>query len=193
MERHDLTTLFVREATAAGATVRHAATPADARREILEILGEHGARHVIRGATSALEKLHLDDALEGAGLEVTVARLDDETTGETTPEALRATAFAADVGLTTADLAVAETGTLALLARPGQGRAVSLLPPVHIALLAADDIVLELGELFERVSARGDLPSALTFITGPSKTGDIELILTVGVHGPAALHVVVVG
>jgi len=97
-----------------------------------------------------------------------------------------------DGALGSAGIGVADTGTLALLARRGQGRAISLLPPLHVAVLDARDVVGELAELFERVRERGELPSALTLITGPSRTGDIELVLTVGVHGPGELHVVVI-
>jgi L-lactate dehydrogenase complex protein LldG len=106
---------------------------------------------------------------------------------------IRETEFTADCGITSADYGVAETGTLVLLACPGQGRAVSLLPPLHVAVLKATDIEQELSALFDRVrEERGSLPSALTFITGPSRTADIELVLTVGVHGPKELHLVLI-
>ncbi len=155
--------------------------------KILQLLVERRASRVIRGATPLATELDLDGKLNDAGMEVTVASL----TGDASREALREAAFLADAGITSVDYGVAETGTLALLARPGQGRAVSLLPPVHIAVLDAGDVVAELAALFERVTARGELPSALTFITGPSRTGDIELVLTVGVHGPKELHLIV--
>ena len=103
-------------------------------------------------------------------------------------EVSRSGGAAEDAGV---DYGVAETGTLVLLTRPAEGRAISLVPPVHIGVLRARDIVFELGELFERVAARdGSLPSALTFVTGPSSTADIELVHTVGVHGPRELHLV---
>ena len=95
--------------------------------------------------------------------------------------------------MTGVDYGIAETGTLALLSRPGEGRAVVLVPPLHIAVLHSRNICYELGELFERVIAEeGALPSALTFITGPSSTGDIVLVHTVGVHGPGELHLVII-
>ena len=120
-------------------------------------------------------------------LGLTVAALTDDVS----QGALREAAFLADAGISSVDYGVAETGTLALLARPGQGRSVSLLPPVHIAVLDANDVVAELAAFFERVTADGELPSALTFITGPSRTGDIELVLTVGVHGPKEIHLII--
>lgn len=174
---------FVRELEAVGGVVHRAASASEAREAILGLLHQSSARRVIRDASPILEELALD------GFEVTVADFDDEASRGP----LRDAAFAADVGVTSADFGVAETGTLALLARRGHGRAVSLLPPVHVAVLAADAVVGELAELFERVTAGGaDLPSALTLITGPSRTGDIELVLTVGVHGPKELHVILI-
>jgi L-lactate dehydrogenase complex protein LldG len=95
-----------------------------------------------------------------------------------------------EVGVTAADWGLAETGTLVLLAGPGAPRSLSLLPPVHVALLDASRIVTDLHEAIERLPA--DLPSAVTFVTGPSRSADIEMSLTVGVHGPGALHVIVV-
>ncbi len=176
------------ELEAVGGAVYRVASAEEAGDKIRQLLMERRARRVIRGATPLVEGLDLDGKLKDAGMEVTVAALADEASRSTRREA----AFLADAGISSADYGVAETGTLALLARPGQGRSVSLLPPVHIAVLDARDVVAELAALFERVTADGKLPSALTFITGPSRTGDIELVLTVGVHGPKELHLIVV-
>ncbi len=177
---------LIRELEAVGGAGHRAASATDARRRLIEILTEHGARRVIRGDTPLVRDLDLDAELERSGIEVTVA---DPSADR---ESLRRAAFEAGAGITSADLGVAETGTLALLHAPGQGRAVSLLPPLHVAVLDAGDVVFELAALFERAAERGALPSALTFITGPSRTGDIEQTLTVGVHGPGELHLIVI-
>ena len=86
-------------------------------------------------------------------------------------------AFAADLGITSVDWAVAETGTLALCSHPGQGRVVSLLPPNYLAIIEPSQIVPDLFDLFTQLEPHGDLPSNLALVTGPSKTGDIELKL----------------
>jgi L-lactate dehydrogenase complex protein LldG len=103
--------------------------------------------------------------------------------------------FACDAGVTTAQWGIAETGTLVLESACEQNRLLSLVPPVHIALLPAGRICDSLGEALERVrhaDAGTDLASrAITLITGPSRTSDIELTLTIGVHGPQAVHVVI--
>ena len=99
--------------------------------------------------------------------------------------------FQFDVGITTAQAAIAETGTLVLEQASERNRLVSLLPPVHIAIINAVDICATLGEAISRARANCETSPAITFITGPSRTADIELTLTIGVHGPKELYVIV--
>jgi L-lactate dehydrogenase complex protein LldG len=97
--------------------------------------------------------------------------------------------FAADAGVSGADYVVAETGTVALNTRPDQPRSLSLLPPIHIAIAGRAQLVADLFDLFQS----GNPPACLSLITGPSKTGDIELKLVTGVHGPGELHFILLG
>jgi L-lactate dehydrogenase complex protein LldG len=90
-----------------------------------------------------------------------------------------------DLGVTEVDFALPETGTLALLSSPEKPRAVSLLPRVHLALLKPDALRADLHQVF----AEARLQPYLILITGPSRTADIELTVTLGVHGPRQLHV----
>ena len=99
--------------------------------------------------------------------------------------------FNLDVGITYAQAGIAETGTLVLDSSVERNRLVSLVPPVHIAILDAARIYATLGETLALLQSNDELSPAITFITGPSRTGDIELTLTVGVHGPQELHVIV--
>jgi L-lactate dehydrogenase complex protein LldG len=180
---------LTRELEQVGGVVHRVSSVRDAGAAVSEILTEHDAKRIVLGESELLRDLDLQSVLKDAGMELTVCDLRKEVTRSR----IRDAEFVADVGITSADYGIAESGTLALLAAPGQGRGVSLLPPIHIAVLRSSDIVYELSELFERVEKeRGDLPSALTFITGPSRTADIELVLTVGVHGPKYLHLVLV-
>ncbi len=91
-------------------------------------------------------------------------------------------------GVSRALYGLADTGSVVLAASPEEPRANSLLPAVHVSLLAEDRILPGLAELFEAVG--GDLPSALAIVTGPSRSADIEQKLVVGVHGPGEVHVV---
>src|SRR5215831_16129898 len=101
--------------------------------------------------------------------------------------------FNYDVGITTAQAAIAETGTLVLEAESEKHRLVSLLPPVHIAIVNSRDMCLTIGEALALLRGeKGKMSRAITFVTGPSRTADIELTLTVGVHGPKELFVIVI-
>ena len=110
------------------------------------------------------------------------------------PGATREDVFAADVGITGVEAVIAETGTLVLATRPDQPRAASLLPPVHVAVAERSQILPDLFDLFDPKAWRepAGMPSCLALITGPSKTGDIELRLVIGVHGPGEIHVVLI-
>jgi len=90
--------------------------------------------------------------------------------------------------VSTALYGLADTGSVVLAASPDEPRARSLLPFVHVSLLAESRILPGLPELFEAVG--DDLPSALAIVTGPSRSADIEQHLVVGVHGPGEVHVV---
>ena len=95
--------------------------------------------------------------------------------------------FACDVGVTTAQWGIAETGTLVLESARERSRLLSLVPPIHVAVLSTRCICESLGDALDRV--RRAASHAITFITGPSRTSDIELTLVVGVHGPQTVHV----
>lgn len=102
--------------------------------------------------------------------------------------------FDCDLGVTGAQWAVAETGTLVLESDEERHRLASLVPPVHVALVAAAVVRQTLAEVLEAFGAQGRdrLSRTITFVTGPSRTSDIELTLAIGVHGPGELHVVIV-
>jgi L-lactate dehydrogenase complex protein LldG len=91
-------------------------------------------------------------------------------------------------GFSTALYGLADTGSVVLASSPKEPRAASLLPSVHVTLVAEDRILPGLDALFEAVG--DDLPSSLAIITGPSRSADIEQKLAVGVHGPGEVHLV---
>src|SRR5690349_187315 len=98
--------------------------------------------------------------------------------------------FSFDVGISTAQAGIAETGTLILDSACERHRLVSLVPPVHIAIINASAIVATLADALTLLQ-KAEISPAITFITGPSRTADIELTLTIGVHGPQELYVIV--
>lgn len=96
------------------------------------------------------------------------------------------------VGITGCHAAVAETGTLMLLSGADTPATVSLLPETHIAVVPASRIVAGMEEAWQLVrDERGQLPRAVNFISGPSRTGDIEQTIVLGAHGPYRVHVVI--
>jgi L-lactate dehydrogenase complex protein LldG len=99
------------------------------------------------------------------------------------------------VGITACDALIAQTGSILLTARSGGGRALSVLPPHHVVIATIDQLLPDLPAAFELLYVKyGDnYPSFATFITGPSRTGDIERILVLGAHGPRDLTVILVG
>lgn len=116
-----------------------------------------------------------------------LSRLPGRAVSKNTPSA---DLFDCDLGITSAQWGIAETGTLVLESEREQHRLTSLVPPVHLCLLRASEIRQTLGEILQLLSR--DLSRTVTFITGASRTSDIELTLAVGVHGPKELHVIVI-
>ena len=95
-----------------------------------------------------------------------------------------------DLGITGCQVAVAETGTL-ILTNAERNRLMSLLPPIHVVVFTPSELVGDAGQALER--ARTDMnPSIITMITGPSRTADIEMTLTAGVHGPREVHALLI-
>ena len=99
------------------------------------------------------------------------------------------------VGVTACEALVAQTGSVLVSARTCGGRGLSVLPPHHVVLARPEQLMPDLTAALEHVlqHSGGDLPSSLSFITGPSRTGDIERILVLGAHGPARLTILLVG
>jgi L-lactate dehydrogenase complex protein LldG len=97
---------------------------------------------------------------------------------------------AAEIGVTGCDAAIAETGSIVLLSGSGKPRSASLLPPIHLAVVRRNELRFSMGEFFKEFAGAIAAAACCTFVTGPSRTADIELTLTVGVHGPGKVIVV---
>ena len=154
-----------------------------------DLVESHKVKKVVRWDTPLLAEL--DPFLQGLGVSVTPIKAARK--GQRNSKRLRNALIEADLGLTEADYAIADTGTLVLLARGNQSRLVSVLPPIHLALLRPETLVPSMSDLLPVLGAEargkdGKMSSAVTFITGPSRTADIETIRVVGIHGPIELH-----
>jgi L-lactate dehydrogenase complex protein LldG len=126
--------------------------------------------------------------LETCGL----TSLTEVRTGFTARDALRQACITADIGITSADYALAETGSLVMLSSPHEARLISLLPPVHLAVIPRSRFLANLDELLTTIPKPADRSSSMVLITGPSRTADIEQILIRGVHGPGEVIAVIV-
>lgn len=157
---------------------------------LTELLDRYAPRAVLAWQHPALDRVGHAALLAARGATL----VDCAALAAQQPAAQRDAALACELGLTGVRWAVAETGSLVVAAGPGTERVASLLPPVHVAIVGGDQVLPDLYDLFDRAAAEGldRLPSSLVLITGPSKTGDVELRLTTGVHGPGKWHVLVV-
>ncbi|MDX2466231.1 MAG: lactate utilization protein, partial [Acidimicrobiia bacterium] len=95
------------------------------------------------------------------------------------------------VGITGADWGIAASGSVVLCHGPGRARTASLLVEHHVVLLPTARLVASLHDVMSRVGWEDS--SNIAVVTGPSRTGDIESILTIGVHGPRHVHVILIG
>ena len=156
------------------------------------LVQELGATRVVRSGQPVFDDVQVDTALRWRGVEITAIVKDDKSPREQLREEMRH----ADAGITGTDYALAETGSLVILPRRGLSRLVSLVPPVHIALVRPEEVLESLHDLFllRRLEYKrsGDMGSYLNFITGPSRTADIEMTIVQGVHGPRAVHMVLI-
>ncbi|MDQ3318488.1 MAG: lactate utilization protein [Actinomycetota bacterium] len=174
---------FLEELEALGGHGIRVGSLEEARDHVLSMVRERDAKLLVRWDVEELEELGVDGPLVDSGVEVSVWRdLED----------FREVAGRADVGLSTAAWAIAETGTLVLEGGPGMGRSVTLLPPTYVAVVPVEKILRTVPEAIEKYAGKR-LPANVCFHTGPSRSGDIEMSLFVGMHGPGDVHVILVG
>jgi L-lactate utilization protein LutC len=147
--------------------------------KVAGFLMEQGCRRIGMPKSAFLEKLGVYPAMASAGLDVKLW-----------PQISLDESYELDAGVTDVWAAVAETGSLIIRPTPDHGRALSLVPMVHVAIVQPKDIVPDLVDLMEKM-AKDD--GAAVIITGPSKTADIEMQLVQGVHGPGVVKVFVLG
>jgi L-lactate dehydrogenase complex protein LldG len=204
---------FRREFERVGGAFHRVPTGADLPDVVARIARERGVSRLVAWHPSAV-RADLAPALAPLGLDVDVVPPGPPADEER--RLLRAASAEAGVGITGTDLAIAETGTLVLRSGPGRPRSTSLLPATHVAVFDRTALIESLGQLGVFLEAwhvhapvsqagppvrrqggsprprDGDWGAMVMLITGPSRTADIELTLTRGVHGPKEVHAVFV-
>lgn len=193
-DKAELVRIFIKEAEAQAVKVHEAGTATEAAGILGIILEDLKAKTVFTWSDPVLEHAGISGALKRPGIRILTPA--PGIAGEPPERAsLKESAAVADAGITGVDFALADTGTLVLLSSYEKSRAASLLPPVHIALLPENRILQDLPALMNQLpqdpAAALDRESAVTLITGTSKTADIELTLVRGVHGPGEVHVII--
>lgn len=186
----DLVAEFRQQLTAVGGHVYLVDDAADARVQLRDIVSARQLKQAALSGHLILRDLELDSLLQRLDMEIIFV------TGNApaSPVAGQAPSFTvaeADLGLTGTEYAVAASGTLVMAAAPHHARTVSLLPPVHVAIVRQAQLLPDLAALSSRLQGSyiKGLPSGLALVTGPSRSADIEQTLTIGAHGPGELHV----
>jgi len=197
-DTEQLVTRFSNELTAVGGHV-YRLTSGDAQivaelaGGIAEICLAAEGRRVALSGSSLLAEIDLAVHLLSRGLSPFVVA----AAGPSGHDELVAQLAECAAGVTAVDYAIAETGTIVLSSNERSALLVSLLPTIHVALLRASQISATLGEVISKLSSERVGPNqscaSASFITGPSRTSDVELTLSIGVHGPKELHVIIIG
>jgi L-lactate dehydrogenase complex protein LldG len=173
--------------------IHRCATAADALAKLRDLLVAHDATSALHWDPAELPIPGVEQTLRELG----IASAEGMLVGAADRQARVQALDEVPICISGADAAIAESGSIVVVSGPGRGRAASLLAPVHIAILPADRIARTLPDAFDLLYARfgRDLiqrRSNVTIISGPSRSADIEQTLTLGVHGPKEVHVVVV-
>ena len=185
----ELITRFTEEATAVRAQVHRVSDKLQFVDKLAEICAADRGHEIALSKTELFAEIDLGSELIARGFSISpeLDALDHDS--------LIGRLANCGAGVTAVGYAIAETGTIVLSSDEPNALLVSLLPPVHIALLRSPQIMASLDEVISRLSKeRINLagPSrSITLITGPSRTSDVELVLSIGVHGPKELHVII--
>jgi len=148
-----------------------------------------------------LDSLNLGDALAAQNIRLHVTDYENIAAAEISAskqrERLRKKIIDSFIGVTSADFCMADTATLVMRTRPGQPRSVSLVPSIHVAVITLDQVIADLKELYALLNwdpefQKEGLTNCMTFISGPSKTADVEATMVHGAHGPREVHVFVI-
>lgn len=188
----DLAAQFIQEVTKLEGRAYRVVDAEEALATLARLLDERAAHQIIAWDLAAIALPGLPSLLAARGAEL----LDPNVRGAARKERLQELE-SAPVCVSGVAYAIAESGTLVMRHGPGKPRLASLLAPAHIAIVRSEQLVRGLGEaLTELRNTHGDAlfadTSNLTFITGPSRTADIEMTLSLGIHGPPELHVVII-
>ncbi len=185
VEKSILINQFVDEVTKVSGNAKIVESEDAVKDFIMSFVEERGISSFAIWESDFIQRLQIGDGFQSKGLRLAHTDKKEEMAD-------------AGIGITEADFAIADTGTIVLIANEKQPRTVSLVPPVHLAIVKSSLILRNINDLFSMLAnsisektSTEEITSCMTFITGPSRTADIELNLTLGVHGPRELFVLI--
>ncbi len=189
-DREALLARFIEAAQAVHTQVQVVDGDAAAAKVLLQALKERAITNVLAWHFTHIPVRGLKQQLQAAGVHIQQPHIKEENRANTLEKAHQAGA-----GITGVDAIAATTGTLIVSSGKGRGRLPTILPPLHIAVAGLDQLVGRLEDWLaqQRTSAHEDLRARanIAFISGPSATGDIEMMKVLGVHGPAELIAII--
>lgn len=171
---------FETRAKAASAEIFRVKTAAEAKEVIINLAQSVGAKKIVAVDSPLQQASGTFDALKSVGIEVLTETADIAEHAPT-----------ADMGISSVEFAIAESGSVCMDGYAVESRLVSMLPPVHVVFLNSNNVVPGINEAFEVIS-KVFTHGFISFITGPSRTADIERVLTIGVHGPSRFVIIAV-
>jgi L-lactate dehydrogenase complex protein LldG len=182
---------FEEELRKVGGVTHHAGSPGELGETLREILAPTGAGHVVLSRNPLLRRLQLAESLQSWGHPVVAWPWEKEVTPDELAQ-FRAQCFSANAGITGADFALVESGSFVVTSVTEGSQLVSLAPPVHIVLYRRGQVVETLEQVLSNLRENGSAGRSIVFITGQSRTADIEQISIRGVHGPLSVHAILV-
>jgi len=173
--------------------IHHADSPSGLDQILREILTPCASGPAVFSRNLILSQLNLPQRVEALGRSIIAWPQDGSVTAEEV-ERFRAGCFAAAVGVTGVEFALAESGSLVLSSHTEGSQLASLAPPIHIAVYRRSQVVETLEEVLAGIAEPGSATQgrSVVFITGSSRTADIEQITVLGVHGPTQVHAILV-
>ncbi|RIX50004.1 lactate utilization protein C [Paenibacillus nanensis] len=182
LKQDERVNLFMDNWKKAGGHAVQLRTMEEAKRFIVQLSKDLSAKQLLIQNQEELHAMELDRSLNGA--EVSVWHQQQGLS----------VAAGADIGVVVVDYAAAYTGSIIVTSSPDKGRSVSLLPTVMIAIIPAERLYTRVGQVLAHFngSIREQMPAGIHFISGPSRSADIENDLTIGVHGPGIVYALVV-
>jgi len=175
--------LFIEKVVLAGAEVDRVSTSEQAKEKVQNLIQINSYKSVIASKEEIIKNLNIHKMTSTLNIEL----FDWDKVKEYQKAVLKA-----DIGITSCDYAIADSGTIVLEHKSSNPRMISLAPNHHLCIMKADQIVADRYSVVSAINTKPALTSAMTFITGVSRSADIALNLVLGMHGPRKVNIIII-